>query len=508
MANAMPPLRILLQPRSFYRERYKRETNPRQNRAQRFIHGEANTNGWVYPTIEIPQEWLQKRSLKYFIRVGLVTVPGEQVHHVCVHPYKITSDDPAIISDEATNSLYFPLSVGEFETGRKSFQFCIQKLTHHEIVDHGSLRIFNSENFHAMDTNLRMDAKKIIEFYQLSQSRLFFSLAAFEPECPTALPVTYNISTVYSHVITGTKVSTNDNDACFRYSPQKGDCQGGDEILMFIPQLDRRKRLHIRFEHPAIDQRALVQREFVDEKTIAFLTPPCPERLTRDRPTLTIPIIININDVEINRVYFTYMSLSKCLICDFDLTSSNSTLSTTRKRPYSDFEENTDDDDQFSEKSSNQTNNDYETSTLIRELWTLTESEDPFSVLANHMQQRNPQVLFDLIENTNSFLEQTNLQGETPLLIAAKFNQIELIDRILHKRPELVKQTDKLGNNIFHNIARTAIDAAAKTIEFVLNKLEPETKKSLLEQINTDRQTPKQVAAYHNNEQCLGLLSS
>ena len=92
-----------------------------------------------------------------------------------------------------------------------------------------------------MDTDCYMNAKKIIERYQLSQSRLFFSLAAFEPERPTAFPVTYNISTVYSHVITGTKVSTNDNDACFRYSPQKGDCQGGDEILMFIPQLDRRK---------------------------------------------------------------------------------------------------------------------------------------------------------------------------------------------------------------------------------------------------------------------------
>ena len=94
------------------------------------------------------------------------------------------------------------------------------------------------------------------------------------------------------------------------------------------------------------------------------------------------------------------------------------------------------------------------------------------------------------------------------MLVAAKFNHIELVDRILRKRPELVKQTDKLGNNIFHNIARTANATAVKTIEFVLRKLEPETKKSLLEQINAEHQTPKQVAAYHNNEQCFDLLSS
>jgi hypothetical protein len=35
--------------------------------------------------------------------------------------------------------------------------------------------------------------------------------------------------------------SINDDDISVRCSPQKGDCQGGDEILIVVPKIDKRK---------------------------------------------------------------------------------------------------------------------------------------------------------------------------------------------------------------------------------------------------------------------------
>jgi hypothetical protein len=51
MAEQMPPLCILVQPKAFYRERYIREINRQKHRAQRFIHGEDNPHRLAYPTV-------------------------------------------------------------------------------------------------------------------------------------------------------------------------------------------------------------------------------------------------------------------------------------------------------------------------------------------------------------------------------------------------------------------------------------------------------------------------
>ena len=51
MAQAMPPLRIIAQPRATYRERYMCEM--RGSRAQRFIRAEDNPDQCVYPTVEV-----------------------------------------------------------------------------------------------------------------------------------------------------------------------------------------------------------------------------------------------------------------------------------------------------------------------------------------------------------------------------------------------------------------------------------------------------------------------
>lgn len=51
----------------------------------------------------------------------------------------------------------------------------------------------------------------------------------------------YDVSSVYSQVMTATAAANNDDDVSVRCSPQRGDANGGDEILMVIPRVDKRK---------------------------------------------------------------------------------------------------------------------------------------------------------------------------------------------------------------------------------------------------------------------------
>lgn len=46
-------IRIIAQPKAFYRERYCSETDPTKNRAQRFIRAEEDNGKHEYPTIEV-----------------------------------------------------------------------------------------------------------------------------------------------------------------------------------------------------------------------------------------------------------------------------------------------------------------------------------------------------------------------------------------------------------------------------------------------------------------------
>ncbi len=73
----------------------------------------------------------------------------------------------------------------------------------------------------------------------MAQSQLLFSIATFQNN--TQEPVIYDVSSVYSWVMTGTTTATNDDDMSFRCSPRRGDCRGGDEILMVIPRIDKRR---------------------------------------------------------------------------------------------------------------------------------------------------------------------------------------------------------------------------------------------------------------------------
>jgi hypothetical protein len=53
MAQPTGKLRILAQPKAFYRERYCSETDPNKHRAQRFIRSDDETSKHEYPTVQV-----------------------------------------------------------------------------------------------------------------------------------------------------------------------------------------------------------------------------------------------------------------------------------------------------------------------------------------------------------------------------------------------------------------------------------------------------------------------
>jgi hypothetical protein len=53
MPQSSEKLRILAQPKAFYRERYCSETDPMKHRAQRFIRADDDTSKHEYPTVQV-----------------------------------------------------------------------------------------------------------------------------------------------------------------------------------------------------------------------------------------------------------------------------------------------------------------------------------------------------------------------------------------------------------------------------------------------------------------------
>ena len=50
----------------------------------------------------------------------------------------------------------------------------------------------------------------------------------------------------------------------------------------------------VRFEYSQMNLPSfIVMPQFVDTKTISFVTPPCPVPLTRNNPKITIPIVVS-----------------------------------------------------------------------------------------------------------------------------------------------------------------------------------------------------------------------
>ncbi len=131
--------------------------------------------------------------------------------------------------------------------------------------------------------------------------------------------------------------------------------------------------------------------------------------------------------------------------------------------------------------------------------------EDP-SPLHEAIENGHIQTALLLIEqildmpSPNRLLENENENNETPLLIAAKFNQWKIIELILKSRSDLIQQKDKDGNNLFHFLANLNEDKGVETIEKIL-KIFPDRIKNLLNEENKQNQTPMDIARSNGNTQ-------
>ncbi|CAF2968867.1 unnamed protein product [Rotaria sp. Silwood2] len=318
MAQSILPIRIRVEPKASHRERYLCEIDCRRNRSLRFIRADTNSDHLDYPTIEIPRQW---NSQRLYIRVTLVTVWSEQVPVTCVHPYPIDTRELNVIKDAERNTLYFPVSEEELKNGRKSFRIILRKLTQHELRNYGPLYLLNKDVRDIQRTSNSHDARKLMDVYQLERSQLVFSIAELVSD--RLLPVIYDATSAYSKIMTAIKTTTTttDDESFVRCVPQKGNWLGGDEILMVIPKLNKRKSnlfcllllnqiycffsaCQVCFEHSTIHKINHIPVEFVGLKTITFRSPPCPTKNQR----MEVPIVVIQNGEEIACVNFVYQS--------------------------------------------------------------------------------------------------------------------------------------------------------------------------------------------------------
>ena len=83
------------------------------------------------------------------------------------------------------------------------------------------------------------DVRQFIDRYQLNKFQLVFSIARlFENG---RVPITYAVTSAFSIVMVAKTWLLSHLNSNVRCAPRSGDGEGGEEILMLIPRLDRRK---------------------------------------------------------------------------------------------------------------------------------------------------------------------------------------------------------------------------------------------------------------------------
>lgn len=110
------------------------------------------------------------------------------------------------------------------------------------------------------------------------------------------------------------------------------------------------------------------------------------------------------------------------------------------------------------------------------------------------------------IPSPNRLLEDQDEHGQTPMLIAAKLNEKDLLELILKHRSDLIEQKDHQGNNLLHLLTLCQDDQAAETIETVL-KMFPKDVRLLLKDENHKHQTPLIIAQSNGNVKSMELLT-
>jgi hypothetical protein len=143
----------------------------------------------------------------------------------------------------------------------------------------------------------------------------------------------------------------------------------------------------------------------------------------------------------------------------------------------------------------------------------LTKCDDKTPPLDDAIQRGHIDIALRLIEQvvdmpiSNGLLERENIDGETPLLLAAKLNHWIIMEAILKKRLDLSEKTDKYNNNILHLLANVLDGKANETIKNVLILLPNDIRKRLLKNKNKNNQTPIEIAQTYINNHCADLFN-
>ncbi|CAF4709860.1 unnamed protein product [Rotaria sp. Silwood1] len=559
MTHPSEKLRIIAQPKAFYRERYCSETDPSKHRAQRFIRADDDIGKHEYPTVQIPLKWRDLNRDSY-IRVTLVTIFSEKVPVICIHPYIIDTPENHVLRDSHHNSLYFPITKDDVLSGHKSFRINRKKMVQHDLKSYGPLHLFDLNQDDIQRVANSHDAKQIIETYQLWKSQLVFTVA--ERLSNNNLPIPIPSTSVTSQIMCDEasrreKEPSNNHIDCItmldddtvRCTPKKGDWNGGDEILMTIPRLDKRKIFNIYFDYGSMGRLGDIKVTFVDSKTIFFQTPPCQMLIAEQN--FTVPIIVTQNDLVIAHIDFIYLTPMKttinlCSRCQWDMINNNHI---SNKKRYYIFDPTESDGGELlaqqmsrltTEEKYTESNrriiDDDKTSKFDKYLGQLQDAIVEFVRTNNPSRlfrrtrlllakcDQNPPPLDDAIQRGHidlalklieqvvdmstspGLLERKNDDGETPLLLAAKLNQWVLIEAILKKRLDLAENTDKNDNNILHLLANISENKANETIKNVLLLLSNDIKTNLLKKKNKDNRTPIEIAQSQNNTYCSDLF--
>ncbi|CAF0725561.1 unnamed protein product [Rotaria sp. Silwood1] len=541
-------LLILAEPKAFYRDRYYCETDKTKNRAQRFIRAEDNQLKYEYPTVKIPKKWCDP-TRQIYIRVTSVTIKSEHVPYHCIHPYEIDTEDKNVIKDPEHNSLYFPINEKEFITGEKSRK----KMTQNDLKEYGPLRLFSS---YEPDRQLVLNsttAKYKITTYQLKKSQFIFTVAERHDNILLPIPI---LHTSAESQIMLDKGNNRRGDSSMNYSndksnsaikciPQKGDWQGGDEVLIIMSKPIKRKDYTICFDFDLFGTQIINEITHIDTKIILFRTPPCP--ILPGDENMKVSVVIKKNNIVLSSTDFYYVTPMKatiqlCAQCqsymndnrisnkrryervEFDsgqsLVSQMQHLSIGEENMRSNTQTSSDEKTDKFDKYLNQlqvalekfvrTN---DPSRLFRRTRILlskcNESSPP---LHDAIQRGHIQIALSLIEQvldmnpSQGLLEKENENGETPLLIAAKCNQWKLIEPILKNRCDLAKQKDKDGNNLLHLLANSNEDESAEIIKNIFKILPDRIKTNLLKEKNKKNQRPLDIAQSHGDSSSSELL--
>ncbi|CAF2994283.1 unnamed protein product [Rotaria socialis] len=553
IGNELEQLHIIAEPKATYRGRYICEIREGGNRTNRFIRAEPNGLEHEYPTVKILPEW-NKPNRQLYIRLTLVTVPNERKPRRCIHPYGIDTPNDGDIKDRENNSLFFRIDPSDYVKGEKSFRILLKKQKQ-ETLKSQPMRLFDSEQQNNIDMEAPIDAKKKISLYQLNKSQLVFTLA--EQYGYNYFPVPILHTSVESQIMTDIGMddpSTSMNPVIERQTniikcvPQKGDWDGGDEVVVIVSEPIRRRVNYVLFDFGLCGTKVINEILQNDTKTISFQTPACLGLEIGENVKATVTIAVNnltLGPINFEYVPPTRIMYSVCPRCqgavwngprditgyrleleDFEFESGENLLSKMKQLSIAE-EKNKDE----SRTASDETNSKFEKylnrlkaasekfirtndpSRLFRQVRALlTRCDENPPPLHDAIQRGHTQLALSLIEQvldmspSQGILEKQNENGETPLLIAAKLNQWKLMEPILRNRLDLVQQKDKAENNLFHLLAEINDDEGAATIQNVINILPNEITTKMLKQRNKDKQIPLQIAESRGNSSSCKLL--